>query len=438
MKPAKAILAFLAIFGAVATASAAPVVLHITGSTAFRAQTLTAAFKSFDASTNVSVGSDKTAYTSSNYAYLHGTMNGADTIIEMTFTGSTGGIKATTSQAAIDFFPDNLDTAGNTTSVAVVTGSSALPTITLTANAAPSTNKVAADVTMADTTQSTTVFRSPVLTPASPEIVGVVAFQWIRTPSADSQVAALTNMNPRTANLLFGNGSLPLAFWSGLASDETNIVYAAGRDPDSGTRLSAFAETGLGANATVVQYHPTGASTAVSGGGSGGSGQDSTATAGVSNNGHITSVEIYPDTTVVNLGQLFTNGNAGEASGGNLSGYMAKIFSTGTPGAMVTYASTNDTKTAIANGAIPLTWNGVAISNSPGLATPTFNFDLVRNGQYSFWTYERMLCKNGIDTTHKTIANKIATQIQTYDAPVLLSSMRVSRQIDGGIIGPNY
>ena len=386
MKPATAILALLATFGAVTSASAATVVLHITGSSAYRGNTNLAILKSYDSGSTVKVGATNASFSSSGVTYFKGTI-GADTVIvETKFTGSVGGIKAVTSGALIDFLPDDLDTQSGKT-VDIVTGTSpTIPSFGSTVgsnglNATPSgLNAVAAEVTMSDTYQSATLYRTPVLSGAvitggAPEIVGVVPFLFYRTPSADAKVAALTNMTPKTANLLFGNGTLPLAFWSGLAADETAIVYAAGRDPDSGTRLTTFAESGLGANATVVQYNPAT--------------QDGTAVGSVSNTGSITAVQVFPDTTVANLGQTFVNGNAGEASGGTLSGYMSKAFAIGTPGALVGYSGTSDASGAVQSGAKLLTWNGEKIwASEPALGTAiavasALNFAVTMDGSMS-------------------------------------------------------
>ena len=54
--------------------------------------------------------------------------------------------------------------------------------------------------------------------------------------------------------------------WTGNSNDVTNIVYAIGRDPDSGTRKTAFLETGVQnfvtgvTPTTVLQWEPTNAS----------------------------------------------------------------------------------------------------------------------------------------------------------------------------------
>lgn len=444
MKPAKSILALLAIFGAVSAASAAPTVVHITGSTAYRANTNTAILKSFDNGTTVKVGVTSSSLGGSGVSFFHGTMGGQDVIVETKFTGSAGGVKAVTNSLSLDFLPDDTDTRGGNFSTVDITASASpsVPSFGSTAGSNgfcqtpggtnPSVNLVPAEVTMSDTFQNATLFRSPTLIGAvingganPAEIVGVVPFLFFRTPSSNAAVNALTNMTPKTANLLFGNGSLPLAFWSGNSADEAKIVYGAGRDPDSGTRLTTFAETGLGANATVVQYSPLT--------------QDATATS-VSQAGSITSVQVFPDTTVTNLNQVFKDGNAGEASGGTLATYVAKEFNTGTPGALVAYSGTGDASGAISKGAVPLTWNGVAIWNSvPALGgAMTFDFTNIQNGKYSFWGYEHMLYLSGTLPAKKAVANKIATQIFNTDAQILISTMRVSRQVDGGIVGPRY
>ncbi|MDB6117238.1 MAG: hypothetical protein JWO08_1019 [Verrucomicrobiaceae bacterium] len=440
MNRAQKLLANLAFLGAASSAFSATVI-HITGSTAYRSQTNTAILKSFDNGTTVKVGSTNAALGSSAVSYFHGTMGGVDTIIETKFTGSVGGIKAVTSGALLEFLADDTDTrGGNFSTVNIVASSS--PTVpsfgsTVGANGLcqtpggtnPSVNSVAAEVTMSDTFQDATQYRSPTLTGAvipgaPPAKVGVVPFVWIRTPSAAANVSALNNMNPTLANLLYGNGTLPLAMWSGLASDESYLVYGAGRDPDSGTRLSTFAESGRGANSTVRQYHPLT--------------EDTTATS-ISQAGSINSVEVFPTTTVANLGQTFINGNAGESSGGTLAGYMAKGFATANPGALVAYSGTGDASGAIQKGAQILAWNGVSLATQPALGTtPAFDFNLIRNGKYTFWSYEHMLYLSGISADKKTVANKIATQIYTTDAQILISSMRVDRAGDGAQVTPVY
>ena len=436
MKPAKAILALLAIVGTASTASAANV-LHITGSTAYRARTNYAILHSFDAGT-VNVVATSSPLGKSGVSLFHGTVGGVDTIVETSFTGSVGGIKAVTSNANVPFLPDNADTAGgayvnNAVTTPDTHSASSELTVTTTAGG-NNTNSVPAEVTMADTYQSATLYKTPVLTGATisggaPEIVGIIPFVWLRSPSADTGVSSITNLNPQLINLLYGNGSLPASLFTGNSADVNSLIYAAGRDPDSGTRLTAFAESGLGANATVVQYRPTG--------GSAGSGTNGTAVGGLSNAGSVTSVEVWPTTTVANLGQSFSGGNAGESSGGTLVGYVSKAFATGTPGALIAYSSSDDAKSAIQAGAQLLSYNGSSLASQPALGTaPTYDFTQITNGKYTFWGYEHMLYTSGTLPALKTLANKIATQIFTTEAIITVGAMNVSRPGDGGQVGP--
>lgn len=431
MNRAKALLAHLAIFGATSSAFSATVI-HITGSTAYRGQTNAAILKSFDNGATVQVGCTNASFSSSAVSYFHGMMNNVDTIVETKFTGSVGGIYAVTKGNALDFLPDNLDQTPGKTLPVTASASPTIPDFANNVNALPAgLNTVPAEVTMSDTYQDATIYRTPKLqgavVPNGTELVGVVPFVWIRTPSADASIAAVNNMTPQLTNLLFGNGTLPLALWSGLAADETSLIYGAGRDPDSGTRLTTFAESGLGANAGVVQYRPAAG------------GETSTAVGGISQSGSITQVVVFPTTTVANLDQTFYNGNAGEATGGTLAAYMSKAFATGTPGALVAYSGTGDASGAIQKGAVILPWNGVSLATQPALGTaPTFDFNLIRNGRYTFWGYEHMLYLPGLLPEQQAVANKIATQIFNVDAQITLGSMRVRRAADGSQVKPVY
>lgn len=107
------------------------------------------------------------------------------------------------------------------------------------------------------------------------------------------------NVTDKQVQQLFTAGFMPLAFFTGNATgtgiplrtgDQLKVVYATGRDFVSGSRLGAFAETGVGANPTVVQYRPTVSGTT------------------------ITSLVKYPITTIngVSTGSLGNGGENGE------------------------------------------------------------------------------------------------------------------------------
>ncbi len=96
---------------------------------------------------------------------------------------------------------------------------------------------------------------SAVTTPGLPtgQIVGIVQFKWC---AGRNIPAGLTNMTAQLARDLYGSGKAALALWTGLSTDHGTKIYAVGRDFDSGTRLTTFAETGVGAKAVVKQYFP--------------------------------------------------------------------------------------------------------------------------------------------------------------------------------------
>ena len=107
--------------------------------------------------------------------------------------------------------------------------------------------------------ENTRVLFYPALNEDANSPVGAVIFKWVASKGSP---AGLTNLSSPQARALFQAGSEPLALFTGNASDTTSI-YAAGRDPDSGTRLTALAEIGQGLGAQpVTQYQPTNSSNA--------------------------------------------------------------------------------------------------------------------------------------------------------------------------------
>ncbi len=103
-------------------------------------------------------------------------------------------------------------------------------------------------------------------------------------------------------------------------------------------------------------------------------------------------------------------------------------------GYFVSYLGLSDAATAIAGGAQPINWNGVAYSATA-----------VQQGQYTFWGYEHLDYRSNygsVDSNGKQVADQIAGDILGVDAPassgLLLSSMQVSRPIDGGLVTQNY
>jgi hypothetical protein len=268
---------------------------------------------------------------------------------------------------------------------------------------------------MSDVYQASSPFPTPVL---AAQIVGVVPFKWVRN---NGSVSTLANMTPQLAISLYtGTGKLPLALFTGVNSDEGTNVFALGRNADSGTRLTAFAETGVGVLNNVQQWYPLNGTTIIKSGGT----------------LIVTGQKIVPVDTV--NGITYPVGDSGYNSGGDLAAAMKSTGSFAAVGGYyVTYLGLPDAYTAENGGATDMTYNGVAYS-------PT----AVEEGQYTFWGYEHLDYLSSYGGNGKTVADLLAAKILNQDASVippgsvapgiLLGSMNVQRFTDGGPISNLY
>jgi hypothetical protein len=268
---------------------------------------------------------------------------------------------------------------------------------------------------MSDVAQASTPFTTPALTE---QTVAVVPFKWVRNNGSPS---TWNNITPQLANALYaGSGKLPLALFTGLASDQPTNVYALGRNADSGTRLTAFAETGVGVFNAVQQYYPLNGATVIKSGGT----------------LVVTDQKLVPTDTV--NGITFDVGNSGYNSGGDLAAAMKATGSataTNVHGFYVTYLGLSDAYTAISGGAVEIAYNGV-----------TYSTNAVQEGQYTFWGYEHLDYRTGYTAPGKTVADLIANKINSQDADVIPSTgnpvaagirlrfMNASRSTDGGTV----
>jgi hypothetical protein len=395
---------FLAIAGAFP--ASAQTVITFTGSTAFRSQT-TAAIQSVLAP-GYTFGYTGSTLSSANAAIFVGTFNGNSVIIKTSWSGSAAGVQtvaATAPTKDVGVFPDT-----ETTSAAGISGK---------ADPRSGAVRVRPDISMSDNSQSSTRFNGTflgvayttllnatvtTLTPPAASPVGVVPFQWVVSKSGPAGL----NMTPQIAQALYTTvGGAPLALWTGLTADQGTIAVAAGRDPDSGTRIITFSESGIGANSTVQQYKPT-----VSG-------------------GAITSLALYPATTI--NGVPVGLGESGESSGGTLAnllgntGPTAAVSPFSAAGFLVGYMGLSDTATLVGLGGKTMTWNGV-----------TYSEQAVKEGQYTFWSYERLLYRSGTTGLVKTFADALATNIYNAASTLNIVDMQVSRPSDGGLITALY
>ncbi|MGI9087093.1 MAG: hypothetical protein ACR2HH_05030 [Chthoniobacterales bacterium] len=415
MKLSKTLLASLLATAAVATASA-QTKIYVTGSTAFRSAAVSAitsvvgvAPSAYDGAT-----SGVTSANNANAAtWTGGTVGGQAVTIKASFSGSAGGIQTVAGSLNVRFLVDGANTTAadprNTANPAEV----AVPNVAFSDAFQGSTpfNRTFAGVTyntLADTQ------------------VGVVTFKWVASNGFPG-----TNVNNIQLQQLFSAGFAPLALFTGNATgngtvrtgDQLQVVYATGRDFDSGTRLSAFADSGVGALATVVQYKPT-----------------------VSGN-TITALAKYPITTIngVSTGSL---GNGGESSGSSLRGFTNKVLTasayqtedgSANGGFLLTYLGVSDATTVLPGGsgagaapAVELSFNGVP-----------FSTNAVQQGSYSFWGYEHVLYRSTQGGIQKTFGDNLSNQILSLSTAslspnVAISDMAVQRGGDGSPISPVY
>lgn len=406
MKALKTLIACAAGLALVSAANAQTTYVRITGSTAFRAGVSSALYQLFggsaaskwDAASNHTLASGNvyaydTAnnFTGSNYQIISGTVPGitGKVIVKTNWSGSVGGIIVVTTGTAIPFYGDSTTMSQTGANVA---SSGNLTDTTHTA-----------DIAMSDGFQTSTAYTDPALTDNQ---VGVVTFQW-----CGSVGTPFTNLTTQMAQVLFQNGQLSLAMFTGNHADEQsgsdNVIYALGRDDDSGTRLTALAECGLGALSGVFQWQPSISGT------------------------NVTSQQPWPTTTLYN-GVVDISPNGGYVSGGGVSTALkANTSALGSKAYYVAYLGTGDSAGAIAGGAQALKWNGV-----------DYSVAAVEEGQYTFWGYEHML-DNGLTADQQTLASDIAATIDSTTAiqsgvGLPLSAMQVFRGNDGGQVQQNY
>ena len=429
---------FLLTVGLLSLASAglvqAQTIVRITGSSAYRGAVTNAILHLLTSPTAGYVGS---SLAGANTQIIEGTLTntagsftaGTAVIFKTSWTGSLSGIVA-------------LTTNGNTANPFLSTSNTGLASATA-GTGSDSTGATGgavlsspifdaaqvADVAMSDVFQSSTKFTSPALgSPAIANgfapangIVGVVPFVWV-AGAADS-AGKITNISSNQVLQLMSTG-LNEAQITGNINDENNGILPTGRDPDSGTRFNALADSGynvVGAAPTpVVQYYVN-----TSGGGS--------------------TVTEFASETLPTLGAVGA-GNAGYSSGSAVATDLENantnnatnngVNNTANQSILIGYVSEGDGATAVqANtGAHFVSWNGVSYGSYSG-GTVTYNRTLIDNGTYTFWGYEHEYYRSG--NADAAIANALSAQIANTDAAVsgeLLGNMQCSVGIEGGPI----
>jgi hypothetical protein len=134
--------------------------------------------------------------------------------------------------------------------------------------------------------------------------------------------------------------------------------------------------------------------------------------------------------TVGTGGTLYNSNPAVTFSGGGGSGAAATATVVNGVVTAITVTSggtgyTSAPTVAIRSGAT-LKWNGFDYSPAA-----------VREGQYTFWSYEHLLYRSGY--AQSAVADQLANQIKNVDAPlsgIQLSTMNVGRPVEGGDVTP--
>jgi hypothetical protein len=392
-----------------ATAAAqAPVTIYIAGANADRATTNTAVPKLLTG-TLTFAGSNADP-TRANFAtWTGGSFNGTPVTVKASYLGATAGIAAVAGNLQIRFLPNG-----------ATGGSNPDPTIGSNPN-----ESAVPDIAMSSQSQASTPFIGSYqgriyedLTPYD-NIVSVLGFRFIASKGFPGD-----NITSQAAQLLYQNGAAPLATFTQNPLDKNKTVFATGRNLDSGARYVSMSEVGVGLFSIVKHFRPTIT------GASGGVG------------GTVASHELWPRETVSGVDSLFP-GNSGANTGSGLAGFLTATLSeaaykvgnaNATAGYYIGYLSTQDTDNiAVPNGAVTLKFNGVPYSE-----------EAVREGRYTLWSYEHLYYNSATATgggVKKTFADALANQIKSVDASIsgiFVDTMNVSRQIEGGLVSPNY
>jgi hypothetical protein len=323
--------------------------VYVTGSTAARGQffsTMNDLNVVFDAAPVVISQGNATASKGSymNFTgHLVGDPAGVTTTVKCHWSGSEAGIQDLVS--GTETFLD--DAAGN--------NSSSTPPGPFVSSPV--------DIAMADNDKAYSKNPNAAITG---QFCGVIPFKWVKQKGS---VAGLVNVNDAQLRTLFTGGS-PVSLLTGNSAD-TTWVYITGRDSGSGTRVNTFGVSGYGIGSAPFQLQ-------------------------VSANG-----------SMVDQGSGIYLGDYGYASGGTVAtqmGYdLAQATSqdvytgTGAHFSVIAYLGYGDAGTAVANGGMELTYNGVGESTAA-----------IREGQYGFWGNEFIYRKNVVSSQALSVYNKLS------------------------------
>ena len=366
----------LILAGAFAAASAAnaQVTIYLSGSTAFRAETVNSIKALYGGSPSITPAGATTS--SSKVTYVGnggniGTLFGGQTVtIKTAFSGSVEGII-------------NVVGAANPAGVTQ-------PTY-LNADNSTDSNTVA-DFVLSDVFQNTSDYNDGLYAALDDYQCGVVCFAWTRNVAAAS--SGISNITHQQAQQFFASGSIAKSFWTGNLAD-TAPVYLSGRYKLSGTRLTYQADCGYGANADATRYLLDGSHNPI------------LDTAGQTGGGGVATILEDTTTTAAFIGTLGTSDSAAVVTAG---------------GARLTYNGVAFSKAAVQNGQYSL-WGYEHIFPRPG--TSATKLKLIVGTTHP-----------ATPVTSNGLVNAIDTALSTSVNNVQLSTMNVARNADGAPISP--
>jgi hypothetical protein len=270
------------------------------------------------------------------------------TVIKCHWSGSEGGIRDVASGASELFVDDSIvDGAAHTTS----------PGTTISHNV---------DLAMADNSQAFSRTKNPPLTTGTN--VAVITFTWVRNPGLWTGTNITDAMIRKALQ-----GACKRAVFSGNVSDTNDFVYVSGRDNQSGTRVNQYGESGFGIFSSPNQIE-------------------------MDSSGNMLDLD-PPNGTYA--------GDFGFSSGGTLAGTLGAnttarpdLYNGGSGYSVIAFLSRGDANTAIANGAIELTSNGVA-QNSAN----------VKEGTYNYWGNEYIYQRNGVSSEAQSVYARMVASI---------------------------
>lgn len=463
--------------GFAASASAQTIDITITGATAFRTATLQAIYDAYDSVGNLGTdffvchsanGTALSNLTGSNQAVFKGKFpgmpEGSTTYVRTAFNGSTAGLNSIAGNNNIAF----LTQAAVNNATTSILGGVTSPTETIRPK-----------FSFSDVYQSTSPVDNVDLNPVGSSAVGIVTFCMIANEGAP---ADLTNVTIQQARQLWDSGSQRLSLFTGDPND-TNYVFATGRNDGSGTRSAYLTEWSFGVANLVNQYIATKTGT---------SGNTITKITKVPENGLGTGNT--ETSSAANASSLWGNANVGNGGYDSSSGLRTLMGLTSAnvtvydgvdqspvlenqPIHLITWLSTADSLSAAGAGAKILSYNGVKVTpvtvagetytdSTGGVANDNDQYDLgetyvdsnnngvydgptylgsgfneadfkkIATGAYSAWSYQHLYYHGTLSSNEQTWydsmkATYIPAALQTTANGVRLGDVTVSRPDDG-------